>query len=91
MIGKMTLEGHFKKMGMIGMITLESFRKLLDIFGDKENASNQMNSFTQKKCIGISVSMQDTFRLRQEKKNEQRKTKIDVDEFRSGTTNITHL
>jgi hypothetical protein len=36
MIGKMTLEGHFKKMGMIGIITLESFSKLLDIFGDKE-------------------------------------------------------
>ncbi len=69
MIGEMTLEGYFKKMGMIGMTTLESFSKLLGILGDKENASNQMNSFTQKKCIGISVPMQDTFHSRQGKKH----------------------
>jgi hypothetical protein len=36
MIGKMTLEGHFKKMGMIWMITPESFSELLGILGDKE-------------------------------------------------------
>jgi hypothetical protein len=36
MIGKMTLEGHFKKTGMIGMITPESFSELLGILGDKE-------------------------------------------------------
>ncbi len=36
MIGKMTLEGHFKKMGMIGMLTLESFSELLGILGNKE-------------------------------------------------------
>ncbi len=36
MIGKMTLEGHFKKMGMIGMITPESFSGLLGILGNKE-------------------------------------------------------
>jgi hypothetical protein len=36
MIGKMTLEGHFKKRGMIGMITPESFSELLGILGDKE-------------------------------------------------------
>jgi hypothetical protein len=36
MIGKMTLEGHFKKKGMIEMITPKSFSKLLGILGDKE-------------------------------------------------------
>jgi hypothetical protein len=35
MIGKITLEGHFKKKGMIGMITPESFSELLGILGDK--------------------------------------------------------
>jgi hypothetical protein len=55
MIGKMTLEGHFKKMGMIGMITPESFSKLLGILGDKEKCNE---SVTQKKRIGISIPMQ---------------------------------
>jgi hypothetical protein len=68
-IGKMTLEGNLKKRGMIGMITPESFSKLLGILGDKEKSSNQMNSFTQKNRIGISVAMQDTFRSRQGKKH----------------------
>jgi hypothetical protein len=36
MIGKMTLEGHFKKKGMIGMITPESFSELLGILDNKE-------------------------------------------------------
>jgi hypothetical protein len=36
MIGKMTLEDHLKKTGMIGMITPESFSEFLGIFGDKE-------------------------------------------------------
>ncbi len=35
-IGKMTLEGHFKKKGTIGRITPESFRIFLVILGDKE-------------------------------------------------------
>jgi hypothetical protein len=36
MIGKMTLEDHFKKKGTIGRITPESFSSLLVILGDKE-------------------------------------------------------
>ena len=36
MIGKMTLEGHFKKKDTIGRITPESFRNLLVILGNKE-------------------------------------------------------
>jgi hypothetical protein len=68
MIGKMTLEGLFKKTGTIGMITQESFSKL-GILGDKKNASNQMNSFTQKNRIGISIPVQDTFCSRQGKKH----------------------
>jgi hypothetical protein len=33
---KMTLEGHLKKTGMIGMISPESFSELLGILGNKE-------------------------------------------------------
>jgi hypothetical protein len=56
-----------------------------------KNASNKMNSFIFKKSlIGISVPMQNTFPFEAMKEtHEQHKTKIDIDEFRSGTTNIT--
>jgi hypothetical protein len=36
MIGKMTLEGHFKKKGTIGRITQESLSDLLVILGNKD-------------------------------------------------------
>jgi hypothetical protein len=36
MIGKMTLEGHFKKKGTIGRINPESFSNFLVFLGDKE-------------------------------------------------------
>ena len=36
MIGKMTLEGHFKKKGTIGRITPESFSNFLVILGNKD-------------------------------------------------------
>jgi hypothetical protein len=92
MIGKMTLEGHLKKTGMIGMITPESISKLLGILGNKKNTSNQMNSFTQKKLYWNFSTNARYFPFEARKEtHEQRKTKMDVDEFRSGTTNITHF
>jgi hypothetical protein len=36
MIGKTTLEGHFKKRGTIGRITPESISDFLVVLGDKE-------------------------------------------------------
>jgi hypothetical protein len=57
----------------------------------KKNALNQMNSFTQKKpyrSFGTDARYF-PFEARKEA-HEQHKTKIDIDEFRSGTTNITH-
>ncbi len=67
MIGKMTLESHFKKTGMIGMITPKSFSELLGILGDKEKCiKSDEFIYSKKNRIGISVLMQDTFRLRQE-------------------------
>jgi hypothetical protein len=56
----------------------------------KKNASNQMNLFTQKNpyrsfCTDARYFL---FEARKET-HEQCKTKIDIDEFRSGTTNIT--
>ncbi len=70
MIGKMTLEGRFKKTGMIGMITPESFSKLLGILGNKEKCIESDEFIHSKKNrIGISVPMQDTFHLRQGKKH----------------------
>jgi hypothetical protein len=65
----MTLEGHFKKTGMIGMITLESFSKLLGILGNKEICIQSDEFIYKKNRIGIPVPMQDTFRSRQGKKH----------------------
>jgi hypothetical protein len=48
MIGKMTLEGHFKKKGTIGMITPESYSNFWLFLVTKKDELNQMNSFTQK-------------------------------------------
>ncbi len=58
----------------------------------KKNASNQMNTFTKKKPYRNfrTDAIYFLFEARKET-HEQRKTKIDIDEFRSGTTNITHI
>jgi hypothetical protein len=56
----------------------------------KKNASNQMNSFTQKKPYQSFHTDARYFPFKARKEtHEQHKTKIDIDEFRSGTTNIT--
>jgi hypothetical protein len=56
-----------------------------------KNGLNQVNSFIFKKSrIGISVPMLDTFLFEVMKEtHEQHKTKIDIDEIITGTTNIT--
>jgi hypothetical protein len=56
-----------------------------------KNASNQVDSFIFKKgYIVISVPMQDTFPFEAMKEtHEEHKTKIDIDELITGTTNIT--
>jgi hypothetical protein len=56
-----------------------------------KNGSNQVNSYTFKKNrTGISVPMQDSILFKAMKEtHEQHKTKIDIDEFFTGTTNIT--
>jgi hypothetical protein len=66
MIGKMTLEGHFKKMGMIGMITPESFSKLLGILGDKEKCIKSDEFIYSKKTYR---NFRDNFHSRQGKKH----------------------
>jgi hypothetical protein len=50
-IGKITLEGHFKKKGTIGRITLESFSNLLDIFGNKEKCIKSSEFIYSKRAI----------------------------------------
>ncbi len=51
-----------------------------------------MNSFTQKKPYRNFPTDAIYFPFEARKETpEQRKTKIDIDEFRSGTTNITLL
>jgi hypothetical protein len=71
---------------MIGMITPEPFGKLLGILG----ASNQMNSFTQKKPYWNFCTNARYFPFEARKEtHEQQKTKIDIDVFKSGTTSIT--
>jgi hypothetical protein len=57
----------------------------------KKNALNQMKSFTQKIPYRNFRTNARYFPFEARKEtHEQRKTKIDIDEFRSGTTNITH-
>ncbi len=51
MIGKMTLKGHFKKTGMIGMINPESFSELLGILGDKEKCIESDEFIYSKKNV----------------------------------------
>jgi hypothetical protein len=51
MIGKITLEGHFKKTAMIGMITPESFSKLLGILGNKEKCIKSDEFIYSKKNV----------------------------------------
>jgi hypothetical protein len=56
----------------------------------KKNASNQMNSFTQKNPYRNFRTDARYFLFEARKEtHEQCKTKIDIDEFRSGTTIIT--
>jgi hypothetical protein len=58
-----------------------------------KNGSNQVNSYLFKKSrIGIFAPMQDTFLFKAMKEtHEQHKTKIDIDEFITGTTNTTRI
>jgi hypothetical protein len=57
----------------------------------KKNATNQMNSFTQKIYRNFCTdAIYFPFVARKET-DEQHKTKIGIDEFRSGTTDITLL
>jgi hypothetical protein len=92
MIRKMTLEGHFKKKGMIEMITLKSFSKLLGILGDKEKCIESDEFIYSKKTYQNFRTNARYFPFEARKEtHEQHKTKIDIDEFRSGTTNITQF
>ncbi len=77
-------------MGMIGMITPESFRELLGIFGNKEKFIKS-NEFIYSKKTYRNFRTDARYFLFEARKetHEQHKTKIDIDEFRSGTTNIT--
>ncbi len=51
-----------------------------------------MNSFTQKKTYWNFYTNARYFPFEARKEtHEQHKTKIDIDEFRSGTTNITQI
>ncbi len=76
---------------MIGMITPESFSELLGILGKKEKciesdefiySKKTHRNFLPYQCKILSVRGK-------ERTHEQRKTKIDIEEFRSGTTNFT--
>ena len=73
------------------MITPESFSKLLGILGNKEKCI-ESDEFIHSKKKPYRNFRTDAryfpFEARKET-HEQRKTKIDIDEFRSGTTNIT--
>ncbi len=77
-------------MGMIGMITPESFSKLLGILGNKEKCIESDEFIYSKKPYRNFCTNARHFPFRARKKtHEQHKTKRDIDEFRSGTTNIT--
>ncbi len=81
MIGKMTLEGHFKKTGIIGMITPESFSELLGILGDKDECIESDEFIYSKKNVCTyrnfcTDARYFPFEARKET-HEQRKTKID--------------
>jgi hypothetical protein len=76
---------------MIGMITPESLSKLLGILGDKEKCIESDEFIYSKKTYGNFRTDAIHFPLEARKEtHEQRKTKINIDEFRSRTTNITH-
>ncbi len=73
------------------MITPESFSELLGILGNKEKCI-ESDEFIYSKKMYRNFRADATyfpFEARKET-HEQRKTKIDIDEFRSGTSNITH-
>jgi hypothetical protein len=91
MIGKMTLEGHFKKTSMIGMTLRSNLASCWVFWATKKNAPNKMNSFIQNKTYRNFRTNTRYFPFKARKEtHEQCKTKIDIDEFRTGTTNITH-
>jgi hypothetical protein len=77
---------------MIEMITLESFSKLLGILGNKEKCIKSEEFIYSKKTYRNfrTDAIYFPFEARTET-HEKRKTKIDIDEFRSRTTNITLL
>ncbi len=72
------------------MITPESFSKLLGILGNKEKCiESDEFIYSKKKYLNFCTdAIYFPFEARKET-HEQCKTKIDIDEFRSGTTNIT--
>ncbi len=72
------------------MITPESFSELLGILGDKEKCIESDEFIYSKKPYQNFHTNARYFPFEARKEtHEQRKTKIDIDEFRSGTTNIT--
>ncbi len=74
------------------MITPESFSELLGILGDKEKCIESDEFIYSKKTFRIFRTDARYFLFEARKEtHEQRQTKIDIDEFRSGTTNITLL
>ncbi len=83
--------GSFQKTGMKGMITPESYSELLGTLGDKEKWIESDEFIYSKKTNRNFRTNARYFPFTASKgTHEQRKTKIDKDEFRSGTTNITH-
>jgi hypothetical protein len=76
MIGKMTYEGHFKKTGMIGMITPESFSKLLGILGNKEKCiESDEFIYSKKPCRNFCTDARYFLFKARKETHEQRKLK----------------
>ncbi len=72
----------------MGMVTQESFSKLLGILGDKEKCIESDEFIYSKKPYRNFCTDARYFPFGARKEtHEQHKTKIDIDEFRSGTTN----
>ncbi len=74
------------------MITPESFSKLLGILGDKEKCI-ESNDFIYSKKTYQNFRTDAIYFLFEARKetHEQGKTKIDIDELGTGTTNITQF
>ncbi len=74
------------------MITPESFSKLLGVLGNKEKCIKSDEFIYSKKPYRNFRTDARYFPFEARKEtHEQRKTKIDIDEFRSKTTSITQL